>query len=495
MKFRFDLLTKWVNPNNTPTDERLDKYKIPETIGKPKQTKQQKMAMDSCFAPVRSLLSHALDNLSEEGLPAFPGYTMLVGLSQNPLIRSGVEMRAKEMTRKWGEIVRSGESDTDIGDTINRLERAMDRFHVKKLFREASEKNGYLGGCLVFIDTGEDTKELVNPLVLDSRTFQQGSLKGFKIIDPYVVYPGIYNANNPISENYYKPNVWYVQGIPVHASRFLIFRENELENMLKPAYNFFGISLAQKVLDAVSHYTQDRESASKLLKKIALVVLKTDMQDVLSGGADTDVRNRCQYFVNNWDYEGMAIIDKESEDMQIFNNSLSGVIDIVRQSMEHLASMFNEPATKLWGISPAGFNATGESDMKNHYDNIASLQEQQLGDNLQKVLQILQLNIFGKIDTDIEFKFLPLSDEADMAQANTNKVKAETDSIYVGLGAIGAEEVRNRLIEDKNSGYDNLTAYDLPPNPNKVPEPPLSAYSPEEQEAMKHGKEEPQPRT
>ena len=485
LKIRFDILSRWTKPGKDGA--RIEKYQIPDTIGKPDFSRKQKMAMDECFAPVRTLLSHTIEGISEEGLPSFPGYTMLTGLSQNPLIRSGVEMRAKEMTRKWGEVVRTGDNDNEDNDSINEITRALVKFKVKKLFRMAAEKNGYLGGCLLFIDTGEETSELVNPLIFDARTFPIGSLKGFKLIDPYTVYPGVYNATNPLSQNYYKPSVWYVQGVPVHSSRFLFFRESEMEDMLKPAYNFFGMSLSQKVLDAVSHYTADRESASKLLKKVSLVILKTDMQDVLTGGGDLDLKNRCQYFVNNWDYEGMAVIDKDTEDMAIFNNTLSGVIDIVRQAMEYVAAIFNEPATKMWGMSPAGFNATGESDMKNHYDNIASLQEQMFSDNMQKILEVIQLNLYGSIDSDIEFKFAPLSDEADMAQANTNKVKAETDSIYASLGVVGADEIRNKLIQDKNSGYDDLVAYDTPLDPSKIPEPDIEGYSPEEQEAMKNG--------
>ena len=75
-----------------------------------------------------------------------------------------------------------------------------------------------------------------------------------------------------------------------------------------------------------------------------------------------------------------------------------------------------------------------------------------------------------------------------MAQANTNKVKAETDSIYASLGVVGADEIRNKLIQDKNSGYDDLVAYDTPLDPLKIPEPDIEGYSPEEQEAMKNGK-------
>ena len=476
MKIRFDILQGWKKkqPQASPQLERAERYNVPDTLGKPKMSDRQKKAMDACFSPVRSMIAHSLEGLSDEGLPQFPGYTLLCGLSQNSLIRSGVEMRAKEMTRKWGEVTREDDENKE-DNRVADLGKALEAYKIKDIFRKCAEKNGFLGGCLLFIDTGEEAQELVNPLILDSRTFKKGSLKGFRIIDPYVIYPGIYNAVNPLDKNYYKPSVWYVQGIPVHASRFLFFQENEMPNLLKPAYNFLGLSLTQKVMDAVSHYTRNRESASRLLKKVSLLTLKTDMQDVLTGGGDMDLRNRCQYFVNNWDYDGLAVIDKDTEDIAILNNTLSGVIDIVRQAMEYVAAMFNEPATKMWGISPAGFNATGESDMKNHYDNIASLQSQMFGDNIQKILDILQLDMYGNINEAIGFRFAPLSDEAEQIQATTNKLKAETDEIYMSMGAIGAEEVRNKIITDKNSGYDDLIPY-TDVEPTDVPEPPAIGH-------------------
>ena len=77
----------------------------------------------------------------------------------------------------------------------------------------------------------------------------------------------------------------------------LYFAENELPVMLKPAYNFFGLSLSQKVLDAVSHFTANRECASRLLQKYSLTIFKTDMENILSGGFDAELQNRVRYFV------------------------------------------------------------------------------------------------------------------------------------------------------------------------------------------------------
>lgn len=430
----------------------IDAYKPPVTLAS--DGEKAKTVSDSCFAPVRTMLEHSAGSLLSEGVPVFPGYTVLCGLTQNGLIRSGVEMRAKEMTRKWGELV-STESNNDRIEAIN---NAMDTLNVKRLFRDIAEQCGFMGGCLIYIDTGEKAEELVNPIAFGQGT-ERNRLKGLRIVDPWVCSPGGYNSNNPLAADYFKPSYWFVQSTSVSSTRLIRVVENELPDLIKPAYNFFGMSLTQRVLDAVSHFTRNRESASKLLEKVALVVLKTDMQNILSGQIDNDLDNRMKFFTQNWDFNGVAMIDKENEDLAIFNNSLSGIVDIVRQSMEYVAAMFNEPATKLWGISPAGMNATGESDMQNHYDNIASLQERIFSPVMKHITDIIQLDLYGNIDKSITFKWAPLSEKSEASIAELNKMKAETASIYNDMGALAPEEIRNELVKDPDSGYGGLPEY------------------------------------
>ena len=314
----------------------------------------------------------------------------------------------------------------------------------------------------MFIDTGDEV--LANPLILDKYTFTPDSFRGFRIIEPYLVTPGGYNSVNPMAEDYFKPSLWYVQGIPVHASRLIYFAENKLTSLLKPAYNFFGLPLAQKVLDAVAHYTENREAAGRLLQKYAVTILKTNMEEVLQGGFDEALRSRIEYFVQNRSNDGCAAIDKEMEDLVIQTTSLAGVTDIVRQSMEFVAAMFNEPVTKMWGLSPNGFS-TGEAELQNHYDNIKSQQEKMYGEAIRRVLRVLQQNRFGEIDDSIIFTFNPLSEDDERKIAETNKIQADTDAVLISTGVISEDEARERLISDPNSGYNTLQERDedLPP--------------------------------
>ena len=442
----------------------VEKYNLPQTLGNVPKSVQE--INDSAFNAIKPQLESFVADGWQHTMKAmgilhcadasFMGYGALANLSQNGLIRAGVEMRGDEMTRKWGELSRKGNDDTDgeQQEKLDKLTQEMERWKVRELFRSASCLCGYMGGCLLYIDTGEDN--LANPLILDSMTFAPDTFKGFRLIEPYLVTPGGYNSTNPMREDYFKPSLWYVQGIPVHSSRLIYFAENKLTSLLKPAYNFFGLPLAQKVIDAVAHYTENREAAGRLLQKYAVTVLKTNMEEVLSGGFDQALKNRIQYFVQNRSNDGCAAIDKDMEDLVIQTTSLAGVTDIVRQSMEYVAAMFCEPVTKMWGLSPNGFSS-GDVELQNHYDNIKAQQEKMFGEPIRRVLRVLQQNLYGEIDDSIIFNFLPLSEDDERKIAETNKIQADTDAVLITNGVISEGEARQRLIADENSGYNTLT--------------------------------------
>lgn len=463
--------------------------------GLPDVETAQDAALDS--AGVYNLLHHTLCNGMLPFADQFLGYGVLSNLTQDGLIRSGVEMRADEMTRKWIELTYSGkdkraEMEQELNDeggnvsgfptasqsqslqaqhdnVISELNGEIERLGLRRLFREAAAMSGYFGGCLAYIDVGDLTDDdLKTPLRLDKDTFAQGSLRGFKLIEPFNIAPNHYNPSNPLSKNYFVPETWLIQGTEVHASRFLYFAEGRPPTLLLPAYNFFGIPLSQIVLDVVTHFTECREAAARLLTKFSLTVLKTDMQAVFSAQPDNDLNRRLQYFVQKRDNDGVMVIDYTNEDIIKLETPLSGVTDIVRQNMEMVAAMFGEPVVKLWGISPGGFNSTGEADMQNHYDHIKSVQEKIFRDPLKHALDVLQLNKFGVIDDALTFSFAPLGEDDDKLMADTQLAKANTAAIFIDRGVISPAEARKALSEDPKSQFTNI-------DPDaEVPEPDLA---------------------
>lgn len=454
MKFRIDEDLLYANPAHTASPlTPLTPYK-PATIHAETLVGEDiRLALDSCLpSAVRSMIEY-----DQEG-SKFLGYPFLQVLSQNPLISAGVETIADEMTKKFIKLVHTGDdlacgvgSEIAVEDKLKMLEAELKKFKISSLFRRCAEKTGYYGGCLAYVDTGgiDDPELLKSPLYFDQTIIKKGSLKHFTIIDPVNVSPGFYNASDPLRSDYFKPQTWFVMGKEVHTSRFLYFAGKEAPLLLKPAYNFFGVSQAQLAFEYVENFQKNRDSGSELLNKFSVSVFKTNMQNAMYSGETAELEKRIQYFVHKRHNDGVFVLDKDDEDFIKSDTSLGGVTDIIRQSLELIASVFRIPAVKYLGISPSGFNATGESDLKNFYSLIESLQEKQFADNLETVLKLLQLNKLGEIDPHIGFEFIPLDEEDDKIKAETEKMQADTLAVYLDRNVISAEEARKIGASDK----------------------------------------------
>lgn len=442
-----------------------DEYKMPVTLGKPAD-KNADTAQDSCALRNIDVFKDEWKSL----YPTFIGYPTLSILQQEPLIRAGVEALVDDMTRKFIKIVCKGEED--LSDRVKEIEQDLESFKVKEIFNKADSLCGYQGGCLVYIDVGpldDETKK--TPLVLDNKLFKKDQFRGFKVIEPINVYPGFYNTSDPTDENYYNPETWYVLGKEYHKSRFLYFTQNEMPLLLKPIYNFFGMSLSQQVLDYVDKFTKNREAMQRLLNKFSLTYIATDMSQVLSPGAGckngsafANLKRRGELLARQRSNDGILFFDKNREEIGQINTPLSGVSDIVSSSLDMLPIIFGESKDKYYGDLPKGLNASSEGTNRIYYDKILSLNEKINTTNLNKVLELLQINRGYEVNRDISFEYISLWEMDEKERAELNKTIAETDAVYLDRGVLSPAEIRDRLAHDVNNDYNSIDPDDVPEN-------------------------------
>ena len=451
-------------------DEVREMYGPPRTLG---ATENVRLAMDSALSAdggVYSLLQHSLQ-MGMGVFPQFMGYGALQNLAQNGLIRACVGTVADDMTREWIELRREGEGvGEETGDLLPRLSAKLEQLRAQDVFHEAVELAGYEGGALVFLDTGAEGDALAQPLNISphSGELRPGSPLRLVAVDPVNVFPGDYNSLDPLAADYFRPTSWWVLGQKVHASRLLRVVGNEVPVLLRPAYNFLGIPQAQILWDYVLHFQDCRAAAARLLTKFSLTVFKTQMFNGIQFGTAeaSQLDSRIRYLAQNMSNDGVLAVDKESEDVVKVETPLGGVTDIVRQALEFLAAVNRTPAVKLLGISPSGFNATGESDIRNYYDHIRSMQEKMLRGPLKTLLDCLQLVTTGEIDPTISFDFRPLGEEDRAALATMQKTRADTVAVYLDRGIISQEEARKALADDPDSGFSDIDVDELPPLPD-----------------------------
>jgi len=430
--------------------------------------RETKLAMDSAFSRLASYADGFSGISSDVG---FLGYPVLAELAQIPEYRRPCEIIAKEMTRKWIKFTAVGNEDKT--DKIKQLEAEFDRLQIKRAFRRAFEHDGIFGIGHIFLDTGisDDPNELRMPLTPKRQKVAIGSLKSLVNIEPIWTYPGVYNAANPLAHDFYRPPTWFVQGREVHSSRLLTFTSREVPDFLKPVYMFGGLSLTQMIKPYIDNWLRTRQSVSDIISNFSIMIFLTELGQDLNMGASQSLINRAKILNGMRDNNGLLIGDKNTEDLKNIAAPISGLDKLQAQAQEHMAAVTGIPLVKLLGVTPSGLNASSDGEMRVFYDWIESLCESVGTPQLNKLLNIVQLSLFGEIDPDISYAWQPLWTLDEKGIAEVRKTEAETADIYLQGGVISPHEQRVVLANEEDSPYAALDLTTDPETPAPTPEP------------------------
>ena len=88
------------------------------------------------------------------------------------------------------------------------------------------------------------------------------------------------------------------------------------------------------------------------------------------------------------------------------------------------------------------------------------MQEKLFRKNLDHLLKITMLSLFGEIDEDITFDFVPLFEMTGKELALIRKSDGERDVAFITAGVVSNTEVRAKVASDPDSGFDNLDVDD-----------------------------------
>ncbi|WP_289702595.1 DUF1073 domain-containing protein [uncultured Parasutterella sp.] len=434
---------------------------LPVTLGLQglcdEETKEVKYAHDSALqasltALESTLTGHAMA-LGQFPTTSFVGYGVLQQIAQNGMIRTCIQTVADDMTREWIQVTGGDDVENEEIDKLQDIQES--KYKLRSLFNRAQSLVGFMGGAMIFIDTGEEQLDLPLNISDVSAEIKKGASVKFVLVDPINVSPGMYNSIDPLKSDYMRPAHWYVLGRKVHASRLLRLVDNEPPQLLKPAYNFLGIPQAQILWDYVLHWNKAREAGVNILDKLNLLVFKTDFAQAFQLGGIEQLDGKMSLLQRYRDNDSVFACDA-TEDVQNITATIAGVTDIIRQSLEFIASINRTPAVKLLGISPSGFNATGQSDIRNYYDHIKAKQELNR-DAIQTCLKIIQLVELGKIDDSISFMFNELGEDDAAAIAMTAKTRVDMLAVLQDRNVISAEEVRESVKRDPSTGLDFIS--------------------------------------
>lgn len=383
----------------------------------------------------------------------FPGYPYLSQLSTRAEFRAFAEALSTEVTREWLTITSKSEEAED--GRVKELEAEFKRLGVREIIQKAVEHDAFFGRAQIFVDCcPDDARD--TPLILSPKTIAPGSLKKLAVVEAVWTTPATYNAVDPIAPDFFKPSSWFMLGQKVHASRLMTVITRPLPDLMKPAFNFGGMSLSQLAEPYVENWLRTRQSVADLINNFSISVLATDMTQLLGADDEDDggnLMNRAALFTQMRSNKGLMVLDKEREELVQVNTPLSGLHELQAQSQEHMCSVSHIPAIKLTGISPSGLNASSDGEIRVFYDGVAAQQSAYWSDPVETILQVVQLSLWGRIDPDIGFVWNPLYQMTPAELADIRLKNSQAAATYIDHAVIDPSEERERLARDPESGY------------------------------------------
>jgi phage-related protein (TIGR01555 family) len=424
------------------------------------------IAMDSgggAISPVKpggvfSSLGFSDAQLAFFGAQGFIGYQMMALLAQNWLINKACLQPAKDAVRNGFELT-VNDGTTVPPEVLAFVAKRDKELNLTKNLLDFGYYGRMFGIRIAKFDvvsTDEDYYE--KPFNPDGIT--PGSYRGITQIDPYWIVPELNGqaAAVPDSRHFYEPTYWQVQGKRIHRSHLVIFRGPEVADILKPTYLYGGMSIPQLIYERVYAAERTANEAPMLAQSKRETVLHVDVDKAVANQAAFEEKMGVWTgYRNNW---GVKVVGTE-EVIEQFETSLADLDTVIMTQYQLVAAVAGVPVTKLLGTVPKGFNSTGEYDEASYHEELESLQAHDLTRLVERHhLCVIRSDVAEKFPEQPRFNLTVTWNELDAPttkeQAEVNKIRAETDTALVAAGAIDGEDIRNRLINDPESGYNGI---------------------------------------
>jgi phage-related protein (TIGR01555 family) len=252
--------------------------------------------------------------------------------------------------------------------------------------------------------------------------------------------------SDPMSEKFSTPATYWltrysmgqgVSQVEVHESRMIVFGGADTPPHAKAENQGSDDSVLVAAYEALKQEGSNWASISSMIGDLSVAVYKLqDYIDSLAGKGTTVINKRLAEMDATKGVFRCLVLDKDGEEMEFKERgAATGLGDLVDKGLLRLAAVARMPVTKLLGQSPAGMNATGESDQQNWYDAANVERTTQFDDPFVKLAHAL--------DPSAEWKacWPSLHQETDTEKLDRLKKQGEIDKLYIDAEVLQPEEV------------------------------------------------------
>lgn len=248
------------------------------------------------------------------------------------------------------------------------------------------------------------------------------------------------------------------RGMKIHSSRTILCEGKTFQSRYlftySQGYRFPWVSVLQPVNQLINAFGESWISIAHLLKEMSIMFIK-QRGFVRAATADdaTDLETRLSMmnmyksiyrtlFLDAGDGKG-----NPAEEVGRTDVKFTDMPALMAEWAKLVAAAADMPVTVLMGISPAGMNATGESDLTLWYDRVKSYRQRSIKPKLERICSVLA----GR---EVVIDFDPIWEPSALVQAQTRLANAQADQSYYTTGGLTGLETVVARIKDGTLGLD-----------------------------------------
>lgn len=328
-----------------------------------------------------------------------------------------------------------------IDEDDGRLIDALTKWKVPQLVADGAIFGRAFGsGAILVGTTGEDLR---TPLRLPLRP---GQLAYLEALDRTSYEPVEWVADQQ-SPDYGRPTVYQIHesgqgyavarvGVQVHRSRMILFPGARTTPRMRRQNAGFDVSVMQRIYPILRDYDGTWASIGNLMASLSQAVYKVQgLIQMIAEGQSEQLVTRMELVDIARSVARAIIVDAELEDFQqVGAANVTGAGEVIDRHSVRLAAAARMPVTRLFGQSPAGLNATGESDIRLWYDTVAWYREMVIEPRLVELARMVAQS--EGLDDDIAITWPSLWQMSPTEESAHRKTVAEADAIEIASGVL-----------------------------------------------------------
>jgi phage-related protein (TIGR01555 family) len=331
--------------------------------------------------------------------------------------------------------------DKKLNEEIMAMLEALDALAVYKLVK--NYERAYGGGAIwPIINDGQPNLAL--PLDEDKIS----EVSHLMVFEPRELQPSDYYTD-PTKPKFSLPSTFSRGGttgttsMKIHETRLICFHGIRTSRR-QISVNGWGDSVLARTYGVLRDFSIAWAATGVMLHDFAQAEFKIKgLADLMANDRDDVIKTRIKTIAMARSALNMVLMDSE-ESMERKQTPTSGLAELLDRFATRVAAACDMPVTLLMGQSPAGLNATGESDIRFFYDRVASIQKLGIQPQLERLVYLLTRALKGPAkgkEPEIwQVKFNPLWQPSEKEQAEIRKIVADTDAVNIGMGLYSGDE-------------------------------------------------------